>query len=230
MKIGVICSSGGSAFISAVKILFSHDLINKNNVFVITDRICGIEKKCEKEGINYLRLEKNDNKDFSTEAKNILNDFGCNIVFLFFLRLVTEDIYNNYITLNIHPSLLPSFKGFEAIKKSIDYGSRFIGSTLHLADSDPDSGKIVAQTVTPVLPPISFEQINKISYIQKTYLTMTVIELLSEENLIVKNPNTVILKNGLRSTCSSSPALNSDKLIKEFNKFQKSEGINVLIP
>lgn len=52
--------------------------------------------------------------------------------------------------LNLHPSLLPSFPGLEAIRQAFDHGARVTGVTVHLVDADLDAGPIVAQEAVPI--------------------------------------------------------------------------------
>ncbi|MGI6128907.1 MAG: phosphoribosylglycinamide formyltransferase [bacterium] len=54
--------------------------------------------------------------------------------------------------LNVHPALLPSFKGLDAQQQALDYGVRVTGCTVHLVDQDMDTGPIVLQAPVPVLP------------------------------------------------------------------------------
>lgn len=54
--------------------------------------------------------------------------------------------------LNIHPALLPSFKGLNAQKQALDYGVRITGCTVHLVDEGMDTGPIILQAAVPVLP------------------------------------------------------------------------------
>ena len=54
--------------------------------------------------------------------------------------------------INIHPSLLPSFKGLHVQQQAIDAGVRLSGCTVHFVIPDLDAGPIIAQAAVPVLP------------------------------------------------------------------------------
>ena len=71
-----------------------------------------------------------------------------------FMRLLSpwfvERWYDRMI--NIHPSLLPSFKGLDTHQRALDAGVRFHGCTVHYVRLEMDEGPIVAQAAVPVLP------------------------------------------------------------------------------
>lgn len=74
------------------------------------------------------------------------------VVLAGFMRLVTPvfiDAFENRI-LNIHPGLLPSFKGVNAQRQALEAGVAVAGCTVHLVDAGMDSGPILAQAVVPV--------------------------------------------------------------------------------
>lgn len=52
---------------------------------------------------------------------------------------------------NTHPALLPSFKGWHAVRDALEFGVKVTGPTVHLVTEDVDSGKILAQEAVPVL-------------------------------------------------------------------------------
>ena len=52
--------------------------------------------------------------------------------------------------MNIHPSLLPSFKGLNAQKQALDYGVKYAGCTVHFVDESVDGGPIILQAAVPV--------------------------------------------------------------------------------
>jgi phosphoribosylglycinamide formyltransferase-1 len=70
-----------------------------------------------------------------------------------FMRIQSEAFAARWIgrQLNIHPSLLPSFKGLEPQRRALDAGVRISGCTVHFVTPELDSGPIVAQAAVPVL-------------------------------------------------------------------------------
>ena len=70
-----------------------------------------------------------------------------------FMRLIGAPLLDAFPQriLNIHPSLLPSFRGLDAQKQALDHGVRVAGATVHLVTSQLDDGPIVLQAAVPVL-------------------------------------------------------------------------------
>ena len=64
-----------------------------------------------------------------------------------YMRIVGEELlaaYEGHI-INLHPSLLPSFKGARAIEQALEYGVKVFGATIHYVDASLDGGRIIAQ-------------------------------------------------------------------------------------
>ena len=64
-----------------------------------------------------------------------------------YMRIVGETLLNAYSgkIINLHPALLPSFKGAKAIEQAFEYGVKIFGATIHYVDESLDGGKIIAQ-------------------------------------------------------------------------------------
>jgi len=93
-------------------------------------------------------------EDFDTAVSKELRKADCDLVCLAgFMRIFSEQFVNNWPMkiINIHPSLLPSFKGRNVQKQAIDAGVRIAGCTVHFVISELDAGPIVAQAAVPVL-------------------------------------------------------------------------------
>ena len=68
-----------------------------------------------------------------------------------YMRLVGETLMETYEgrMINIHPSLLPSFAGKDAVERAMEWGVKVYGATIHYVDSTLDGGKIIAQRAIP---------------------------------------------------------------------------------
>jgi phosphoribosylglycinamide formyltransferase-1 len=70
------------------------------------------------------------------------------------MRVVTPVLLAAFpeMVLNIHPSLLPSFKGLHAVEQALAAGVKIAGCTVHRVIPAVDSGEILIQAAVPVLP------------------------------------------------------------------------------
>ena len=99
--------------------------------------------------INYKNKQKAENKILKNLKKNKIN-LICLAGFMKILSKQIINVYKNRI-LNIHPSLLPKYKGLNTHKIVIKNKEKFTGCTVHLVNSKLDSGKIILQKKIKVL-------------------------------------------------------------------------------
>ncbi|NDJ18490.1 phosphoribosylglycinamide formyltransferase [Myxacorys almedinensis] len=85
------------------------------------------------------------------------------------MRIVTPVLINAFPNriLNIHPSLLPSFKGHRAVEQALAAGVKITGCTVHGVVSDVDSGEIIMQAAVPVLPTDTAETLQSRIHVQE---------------------------------------------------------------
>lgn len=71
-----------------------------------------------------------------------------------FMRILSDEFVHRFAgrILNVHPSLLPTFKGLDTHHRAIEHGVRLHGCTVHIVTATLDDGPIIAQTCVPVLP------------------------------------------------------------------------------
>ena len=99
--------------------------------------------------INYKSKIKAENK-ILINLKNYCIDLIC---LAGYMKILSNKIINNYKNkiLNIHPSLLPKYKGLNTHKRVIKNNEKFTGCTVHIVNSKLDSGKIVLQKKIRIL-------------------------------------------------------------------------------
>ena len=91
--------------------------------------------------------------DFDREMTAAMNDAGVELVCLAgFMRLLSEEFVTHWRNrlINIHPSLLPAFKGLDVQARAITAGAKFSGCTVHYVRHEMDVGPIICQAVVPI--------------------------------------------------------------------------------
>jgi phosphoribosylglycinamide formyltransferase-1 len=80
-----------------------------------------------------------------------------------YMRILSAQFVKKYKLriLNVHPSLLPSFKGLNAQKQAFDYGVKISGCTVHFIDDNIDTGPIIIQESVPIYDTDTEEDISK---------------------------------------------------------------------
>ena len=92
---------------------------------------------------------------FEQALTHALETSGIELVCLAgFMRVLTADFVARWRDrlINVHPSLLPAFKGLDTHAKAIEAGVRIAGCTVHFVRAEVDSGPIIVQAAVPVLP------------------------------------------------------------------------------
>ncbi|MCD8035016.1 MAG: phosphoribosylglycinamide formyltransferase [Alistipes sp.] len=90
--------------------------------------------------------------DYEREIVRRLDAAGVELVCLAgYMRIIGDELLGAYggRIINIHPSLLPAFRGAHAIEQALEYGVKVFGVTIHYVDSELDGGRIIAQRAFP---------------------------------------------------------------------------------
>ncbi|MBP2030569.1 phosphoribosylglycinamide formyltransferase-1 [Methanohalophilus levihalophilus] len=95
-----------------------------------------------------------DKDQYESRILEILDGYDVELLLLAgYMRLLGGGIVRHFKNriINIHPALLPSFKGLHAQKQALEHGVKVAGCTVHFVDEDMDSGPIILQKCVPVL-------------------------------------------------------------------------------
>jgi phosphoribosylglycinamide formyltransferase-1 len=157
-KVGVLVSGRGSnlqALIDACA-----DPAFPAEITLVISNVAGVYalERAEQAGIKTQTIPHKgfpSREAFDAEMDKALRAAGVEIVCLAgFMRLLSAGFTQGWhgAMLNIHPALLPSFKGLHTHQRAIDEGVKLHGCTVHLVTPDLDDGPILVQAAVPVLP------------------------------------------------------------------------------
>ena len=162
MKLGLICSSGGSSIFKAISMFKKI----KIKLYVVTDRKCDVIQKCKSKNILLKKILPN--KNFSVNAKIFFKKHKVQKILLLYTKFIGQSIFLNFDTYNIHPSWLPKYKGLNALKKQVLKKEKYIGSTLHKVTKTLDTGEAFIK----IRNKYQLSNYKKINYLQRTYLCL----------------------------------------------------------
>ena len=156
-RIAILISGGGSNMVSLVKAI-KYNKINALPAIVISNNsnAAGLDKATElnipTRYIDHRKFSGN-REEFEKRLHNLLQDEKIDIICLAgFMRILTKsfiDQWNNKI-LNIHPSLLPKYKGLNTHQRAIDAYDKISGCSVHIVTSELDGGLVLGQRTVDI--------------------------------------------------------------------------------
>ena len=158
-RVAIFISGSGSNMVKLIKAMQS-GLIDAIPVIVISNSktATGIQKALELQVTPIVISNEPFNGDrtsFETAIHNILIQHKVDIICLAgFMRILTHSFikkWNNKI-LNIHPSLLPNYKGLQTHQRALTAGDSHGGCSVHIVTSELDDGPILGQKAVAILP------------------------------------------------------------------------------
>ena len=165
MNIAVLASGSGTNF-EAIARALKEGQIKASLKLLITDKEDSYARTRAKSfGVKDVFVGPKDFKsreDFDRKVVSILKEEDIDLVVLAgFMRIITPffvQAFRNKI-LNIHPAILPSFKGVDSIKEAYEYGVRVTGVTVHFVDEQMDHGPIILQEAVKISKGESLEEL-----------------------------------------------------------------------
>lgn len=157
VNIAVFCSGSGSNFQAIAESVNKGYIKGAKIAVMVTDTPgCFARERAKKLGIETFVVERKNYKTIEEFERSIIDelekrDIGL-IVLAGYMRLLSPSFVKKFQNkvLNIHPALLPSFKGTEGIKDALDYGVKVTGPTVHFVDAEMDHGPIIFQAAVEV--------------------------------------------------------------------------------
>jgi phosphoribosylglycinamide formyltransferase-1 len=186
LKLGIMASGNGSNFEVIAQAIADGKINAQIQVLIYNNPGAKAAARAEKWGVEAVLLNHRDYKNrekFDNQIVQTLQQYDVAFVVMAgWMRLVTQVLIDAFPhrMINIHPSLLPSFKGVQAVEQALAAKVKITGCTVHLVSLEVDSGEILIQAAVPVLPDDTSETLHARIQVQEHMILPMAISLLSQ--------------------------------------------------
>ena len=162
MRLGIMCSGNGTNFENIVRTCKEDEVV----LMIHNRKKCGAAKRAEKLGIPHVNIK-------SVEEEQIIKLFQAwrvdLIVLAGWMRIISSQFIQAFPNkiINLHPSLLPKYKGLHAIEQALNSGDDITGCTVHYVTEELDSGEIILQSEVPILPDDTIQSLSKVMQLRE---------------------------------------------------------------
>ncbi len=156
MRLGVMCSGNGTNFENII----TNPLCRKHEVVLMihNTKKCGAAKRAAKFGIPHCRIPHKD----EDKMIQLFEVYQVDLIILAgYMRVIKNPSAFPAPMINVHPSLLPKYKGLHAVEQAIDAGESVTGCTVHYVNEELDGGEIIMQGEVPILPDDDIQSLTK---------------------------------------------------------------------
>ena len=156
LRIAVFASGQGSNFQAIVDAVQEKKLDASIELLVCDKPLAPVIARAEQAGVEAFVFKPKDyasREAYEQEILAIMQQKQVDLVVLAgYIRIITSVLVEPFYgrMLNVHPSMLPSFPGVNALGQALDYGVKVTGVTVHYVDGGLDSGPIVAQRAVAI--------------------------------------------------------------------------------
>ena len=173
MRLGVMCSGNGTNFQNIV----TNPNCNHHEVVLMihNTKKCGAAARAAKYGIPHVRVAHKDEDQMIKLFEVYRVDL---IVLAGYMRVIKNPSAFPCPIINVHPSLLPKYKGLHAVEQAMKSGDSVTGCTVHYVNEELDGGEIIMQGEVPILPDDDVESLTKAIQRKEYAILPTVIDSL----------------------------------------------------
>lgn len=157
LQLGVMASGSGTNFEAVAKAIAEKKLNAEIKVLIYNNPQARAAKRAQRYNIPAVLIDHRQyqqRESLDRQIVEVLRTYQVDwVIMAGWMRIVTQVLLDEYPdrAINIHPSLLPSFKGIRAIEQALAAKVKITGCTVHLVNLEVDSGAIIMQAAVPIL-------------------------------------------------------------------------------
>jgi len=197
MNIAVLASGNGTNFEALVKAVKKKRL-KAGITLLITDKDKAfVRKRAKRLGVKDIFIDPKKFKsrlEFDKEILKTLRREKAGLIALAgYMRIISPYFVRSFKNkiINIHPALLPAFKGTDSIARALAYGCKTTGVTVHFVDEKVDHGPIILQEAVTIRPKEKLKTLEKRVHKLEHKLYPLAVKLIVEKKLRIKGRNVV---------------------------------------
>ena len=145
MRLGIMCSGNGSNFENIVRTCRYDEVV----LMIHNKKDCGAIVRAAKYGIPHVRIPHKDEDKMIELFKTWRVDL---IILAGYMRVINNPSAFPCPIINIHPSLLPKYKGLNVVQRAMEAGEEKTGCTVHYVNEELDGGEIIMQAEVDIMP------------------------------------------------------------------------------
>jgi formyltetrahydrofolate-dependent phosphoribosylglycinamide formyltransferase len=145
MRLGVMCSGNGTNFENILRTCNQDEVV----LMIYNKKNCGARKRAAKFGIPHCYVNAKEEDKMIELFKVWRVDL---IVLAGYMRIIKNPDGFPAPIINVHPSLLPKYKGLNVVEAAMEAGDEVTGCTVHYVNEELDGGEIILQGEVPILP------------------------------------------------------------------------------
>ncbi len=197
-KIAVFASGNGTNFQSLIDAQKNKSLAGIISLLVSDKPFAYVNIRAKEEGISTFTFDPKQymNKEaYEIDIVSVLHEMEIDyIVLAGYMKLIGPTLlkaYKNKI-INLHPSLLPSFRGIDAIGQAFDYGTKYTGVTVHFVDEGMDTGPIIKQKAVFIEDDDTIETLTEKIHQVEHQILLEAVNMVLSGKLVLNNRKVII--------------------------------------
>ncbi|WP_028549887.1 phosphoribosylglycinamide formyltransferase [Paenibacillus sp. UNC451MF] len=205
IRIAVFASGSGSNFQAIADAVSAGKLDVRIELLVCDRPQAQVVQRAQEAGVpvhTFRPKEYLSREAYEQEIMELLRSKQVDLVVLAgYMRILTHVLVDAYWgrMINIHPSLLPSFPGLNAVRQALEHGVKITGITVHLVDGGLDSGPILAQRALDIRPNDTEETLSDRIHPMEHELLPQVIQHIATGHIDLEHITNLKPKDGIKS-------------------------------
>jgi len=156
MRLGVLCSGSGTNFENILRSCWEDEVV----LMIHNKKDCGAVKRAAKFGVPHCYIKSAD----EDQIIQLMHAWRVDLIVLAgWMKVISPEFVKAFPNriINLHPSLLPKYKGLHAVEQAMEAGEKVTGCSVHYVNEELDSGEVIIQAEVPILPDDDIKSLTK---------------------------------------------------------------------